>query len=166
MIRRAVVLLFLLASAAPARAQEFRALWVDAFHEGIRSAREADDLVAAAKRANLNALFVQVRRRGDALYTKGVEPPLDDPAYDPSFDALAYIVDAGHRGGLQVHAWINAMPVWRDEAPPRDPRHLFNRHGLTASGDDNWLTASPAGDRKFPVGYFLDPGHPAAAEYL
>lgn len=166
MHRTGALLLLLAGAAAPAHGQELRALWVDAFHEGIRSAREADDLVAAARRANLNALFVQVRRRGDALYTKGVEPSLDDPAYDPSFDALAYIVDAGHRGGLQVHAWINAMPVWRDEAAPRDPRHLFNRHGFTAAGDGNWLTASPEGNQKFPVGYFLDPGHPAAAEYL
>jgi uncharacterized lipoprotein YddW (UPF0748 family) len=145
---------------------EVRAIWVDAFHEGIRSPREADDLVAAARRANLNTLIVQVRRRGDALYTKGVEPPLEDPAYDPSFDALAHIIDAGHHAGLEVHAWINAMPVWRDEAPPRDPRHVFNRHGLAANGDDNWLTSSPTGNHRFPVGYFLDPGHPAAAEYL
>jgi uncharacterized lipoprotein YddW (UPF0748 family)/peptidoglycan/xylan/chitin deacetylase (PgdA/CDA1 family) len=165
-----LVILLLLAISAPALAQndppELRALWVDAFHEGIRSPREADDLVAAAKRANLNTLFVQVRRRGDALYTRGIEPPLDDPAYDPAFDALAYIVEAGHKNGLQIHAWVNAMPVWRDEAPPRDPRHVFNTHGPSASGDDNWLTAGPTGDRKFPVGYFLDPGHPAAAAYL
>ena len=145
---------------------ELRALWVDAFHEGIRSAREADDLIAAAKRSHLNTLIVQVRRRGDALYTRGVEPPLDDPAYDPSFDALTYVVRAAHAAGLEVHAWVNAMPVWRDEAPPRDARHVFNRHGVGAAGADNWLTASPTGVHKFPVGYFLDPGHPAAAAYL
>ena len=145
---------------------EIRALWVDAFHAGIRSPKEAEDLVAAATRAHLNTLFVQVRRRGDALYTKGIEPPLDDPAYDPSFDALASIVDLGHRAGLEVHAWVNAMPVWRDEAPPRDPRHVFNLHGPSQPGEDNWFTASPAGNHKFPVGYFLDPGHPAAAAYL
>jgi uncharacterized lipoprotein YddW (UPF0748 family) len=155
------------ASPAPsANPPEIRALWVDAFHDGIRTAQEADGLVAAAKAANLNTLFVQVRRRGDALYTKGVEPPLDDPAYDPAFDALAYIVDAGHRAGIEVHAWINAMPTWRDDAPPRDARHVFNRHGPSAPGDENWFTASPAGEHRFPVGYFLDPGHPAAAAYL
>jgi uncharacterized lipoprotein YddW (UPF0748 family) len=145
---------------------EIRGLWVDAFHEGIRSPAEIDALVAAATRAHLNTLFVQVRRRGDALYTKGAEPPLDDPAYDPSFDALAEIVRAAHAAGIQVHAWVNAMPVWRDEMPPKDPRHVFNRHGPAAPGDDNWFTASPSGDHKFPVGYFLDPGHPAAAAYL
>jgi len=165
----ALALVLFAGGSALIRAQdtaELRALWVDAFHEGIRSPKEADDLVAAARRANLNTLIVQVRRRGDALYTKTVEPPLDDPAYDPSFDALAYIVEAGHRAGLQVHAWVNAMPVWRDEAPPEDPRHLFNRHGPHVSGAGNWLTSSPEGNHKFPVGYFLDPGHPEAAAYL
>ncbi|MEX2273932.1 MAG: family 10 glycosylhydrolase [Vicinamibacterales bacterium] len=164
-----LALILMLAAPAPIRAQEapeLRALWVDAFHEGIRSPREADDLIAAARRANINTLIVQVRRRGDALYTKTIEPPLDDPAYDPAFDALAYVVDAGHRAGLQVHAWINAMPVWRDEAAPRDARHVFNRHGPNAAGADNWLTSSPDGNHKFPVGYFLDPGHPAAAAFL
>ena len=168
--RAGVIALLLFACVSPALAQadapELRALWVDAFHGGIRSAGEADDLVAAARRANINTLFVQVRRRGDALYTKGVEPPLDDPAYDPSFDALAYIVEAGHAGGLQIHAWINAMPVWRDERAPADPRHVFNRHGPSAAGTDNWFTSGPTGEHKFPVGYFLDPGHPAAAAYL
>ncbi len=171
-VRTGVACLLLLTAAGTAAQTplldppELRALWVDAFHEGIRSPQEADDLVAAARRANINTLFVQVRRRGDALYTKGEEPPLDDPAYDPAFDALACIVEAGHRSGLEVHAWINAMPVWRDETPPKDPRHVFNRHGTTAIGDDNWLTSSPTGNHRFPVGYFLDPGHPAAAEYL
>lgn len=170
-IRAVVALALSLAPAVPAAAQpmdppEIRAIWVDAFHPGIRSPQEIAELVAAATRANLNTLIVQVRRRGDALYTKGIEPPLDDPAYDPSFDALAAVVEAAHAAGLQVHAWINAMPVWRDEAPPKDARHVFNRHGPNAAGADNWFTASPAGSHRFPVGYFLDPGHPAAAEYL
>ena len=168
-----IVLAAAASAAAPApgppasdSAPEIRALWVDAFHDGIRTPQEADGLVAAAAAANLNPLFVQVRRRGDALYTKSVEPPLDDPAYDPAFDALAYVVDAAHRAGIEVHAWVNAMPTWRDEVPPKDARHVFNRHGPSAPGDDNWFTASPAGEHRFPVGYFLDPGHPAAAAYL
>ena len=168
-LRLFALLLLCVLAPAHSRAQdppELRAVWVDAFHEGIRSPTEADELVAAARRANLNTLIVQVRRRGDALYTKGIEPPLDDPAYHPSFDALAYIVDAGHRAGLEVHAWVNAMPVWRDETPPKDARHVFNRHGPSAAGDQNWLTSSPTGEHKFPVGYFLDPGHPGAAAYL
>ena len=37
---------------------------------------------------------------------------------------------------------------------------------MTAALDNNWLTSAPDGNQKFPVGYFLDPGHPAAADYL
>lgn len=145
---------------------EIRGLWVDAFHAGIRSPQEVGALVASALEANINTLFVQVRRRGDALYLKGIEPPLDDPAYDPTFDALAAIIDRAHAAGLEVHAWVNAMPTWRDAVPPGDARHVFNRHGPAAPGADNWFTSSPTGEHKFPVGYFLDPGHPAAAAYL
>lgn len=145
---------------------EIRALWVDEFHAGIRTPAEADELVAAAQRCNANTLFVQVRGRGDALYLQSFEPPREDPAYDPHFDALEYILTAAHRAGLEVHAWINAMPVWRDPAPPIDPRHVFLQHGVGQSGDADWLTHSPQGETKFPVGYFLDPGHPAAAAYL
>ena len=147
-------------------APELRAVWVDAFHAGIRTPDEAARLVEDATRTRLNTLIVQVRRRGDALYVGGLEPPLDDPDYDPSFDALAHIVDKAHAAGLQVHAWINAMPVWRDEAPPRDPRHVFNLHGPAAVGSDCWLTSARSGGTRFPVGYFLDPGHPQAQNHL
>src|SRR5205814_204969 len=71
-----------------------------------------------------------------------------------------------HREGLEVHAWINAMPVWRDEAPPTDLRHVFVKHGVAQSGTENWLTTSASGEQHFPVGYFLDAGHPAAAAYV
>jgi uncharacterized lipoprotein YddW (UPF0748 family) len=145
---------------------EIRAFWVDGFHAGIRSIEEVTQLVADAKRANINTLFVQVRRRGDALYAKSFEPPVEDPAYDGKFDGLAAILEAAHREGLQVHAWINAMPIWRELPAPKDPRHVLNRHGPFRSGEDIWLTANPQGEMKFPVGYFLDPGHPAAAAYL
>jgi uncharacterized lipoprotein YddW (UPF0748 family) len=145
---------------------EFRALWVDGFHAGIRSPEEVAQLIADAKRANVNTLIVQVRRRGDALYTKSFEPPVEDPAYDGKFDGLAAILDAAHREGIEVHAWINAMPIWRDAQPPKDPRHVYNQHGPAQAGEANWLTRSPKGETKFPVGYFLDPGHPGAAAYL
>ena len=157
------------ASAAPARAAglpEVRALWVDAFGAGIRTPEEVDELVLEARRANLNLLFVQVRRRGDALYARGFEPPLDVPGYDPRFDALEHVIRVAHREGLQVHAWVNAMPVWRNEPAPCDARHLLSRHGPAAPGEEMWLTSAPDGATLFPVGTFLDPGHPAVQEYL
>src|SRR5512134_3695481 len=127
-------------------APEIRALWIDAFHAGIRSPEEARTLVDAAVRAHLNTLFVQVRRRGDVLFAQGIDPPMADPTYDPAFDALAHVVEIGHAAGLQVHAWINAAPVWRDEAPPASDAHVFNLHGPDAQGSDLWLTSSREGN--------------------
>ncbi len=172
-MRVLLILVLSLLTAPPAwaisvsnRSSEIRALWVDAFHEGIRTPAEANRLVAEARMAHINVLFVQVRRRGDALYTRSTDPPLDDPVYDPGFDALAYIVDLAHRQGIQVHAWLNATPAWQGVKPPRDPRHVFNRHGLSQAGAENWLTMNRKGGARFPTGYFLDPGHPAAAAYI
>jgi len=155
------------AADAPATGMtEIRGLWVDAFHAGIRSKQEADQLISDAVGNNFNTLFLQVRRRGDSLYSKSLEPMLEDPAREPDFDPLGYTVDAAHQAGLEVHAWINAMALWRDEPPPHDSGHVFNRHGPTASGTDNWLTYLWSGSAKFPVGYFLDPGHPAVTDHL
>ncbi len=145
---------------------EFRAIWVDGFHAGIRTPDEVAKLVADAKAGNFNVLIVQVRRRGDSYYLKSIEPPVEEAPYDPGFDALAYVIELAHKEGIEVHAWMNAMPVWRNAPPPKDPRHVFNQHGPTAKDNDLWLTSSPEGNVLFPVGYFLDPGHPAAAAYL
>ncbi len=77
-MRRALAFLFILAvllqpGAAQARAAqtEFRAFWVDAFGEGIFNEAEITKLVAATKAANLNALVVQVGRRGDCFCNRG-----------------------------------------------------------------------------------------------
>ncbi len=91
---------------------EYRALWVDAFHAGIKSAAEVDALVANAQRANVNALIVQVRKRGDAYYNNSLEPRAADA--DPApYDPLAYLITKAHAANpaLEVHAWTNIFSV-------------------------------------------------------
>src|SRR3981081_447080 len=121
---------------------ELRAVWVDAFHDGFKTAAQVDDLVAWARSANLNALFVQVRRRGDAYYLKSFEPRAEDPDFAPGFDALQYLIDRAHQGPqrLQVHAWLATLPIWylRD-TPPLAANHAFNLRGLSAGAADTWL---------------------------
>ncbi len=55
-------------------APQYRALWVDAFHDGLKSQAQVEKLVADAHRANINALIVQVRKAGDAYFNKSDEP--------------------------------------------------------------------------------------------
>ena len=61
--------------AISAGAAEMRGLWVDAFHPGFKSAAETTEMVAKARDCNFNALFVQVRKRGDVYYRSAMEPP-------------------------------------------------------------------------------------------
>src|SRR5919201_1352699 len=92
--------------AVGAQSGEVRALWVDAFHDGIKSPGQIQKLVADARRANVNTLLVEVRRRGDAYYLGGPESPASDqPA---GYDALRTLLDAAHGGAprLEVKAWI------------------------------------------------------------
>src|SRR4051812_15855496 len=125
---------------------ELRALWADAFHDGFKSPAQVDALVAWARAANLNALFVQVRRRGDAYYVSSVEPGAEDSDLTPGFDPLRYLLDKAHQGPqpLQVHAWIATLPIWHErDTPPRAPGHPFNLHGLNRCGPGQSGTPRP-----------------------
>jgi uncharacterized lipoprotein YddW (UPF0748 family) len=151
---------------------ELRAVWVDAFHDGFKTPQQVDALVAWARAANLNALFVQVRRRGDAYYLNSIEPRAEDPELAPDFDALQYLIQKAHQGPqrLQVHAWLATLPIWyQRDTPPMAPDHAFNLHGLTADAGDNWLMYRDDGQAWAGNGsggtYYLDPGNPDVQAY-
>ncbi len=146
---------------------EFRGLWVDAYHDGVKTPEQVDRLVADARRANVNALIVQVRRRGDAYYARSTEPRTEDSSLAAGFDALDYLIDRAHNGSprLEVHAWIATTPIWGDrDRPPLDLGHVFNQHGPHKEGRDAWISRRDDGET-WATGYFLDPGHPDAARY-
>ena len=151
---------------------ELRAVWVDAFHDGFKTPRQVDELVAWAREANLNALFVQVRRRGDAYYLKSFEPRAEDADLAPGFDALQYLIDRAHQGPqrLQVHAWLATLPIWwQHDTPPTAPNHAFNLRGLTASPADTWLMYRDDGEawagNESGGTYYLDPGNPDVQDF-
>ena len=150
------------AGAGTARAtepeEEFRAYWVDAFGEGIYNAQQVDKLVAAAQAANMNAIVVQVGRRGDCFCNRAVMPRTHAPIAPYPYDPLQTLIDKAHAAGIEVHGWVIATAIANSTSPPTDPNHVYNAH-------PDWLMTRydgslPAGDR------YLDPGHPAAADYI
>jgi uncharacterized lipoprotein YddW (UPF0748 family) len=146
-----------------------RALWVDAFHHGIKRPAQVDELVDTARRAGANTLLVQVRRRGDAYYLRTGEPRTEDPALAEGFDALQAVIARAHSAQprLEVHAWIATVALWNKERQaPANPEHAFNRHGPDAPEPDNWLSLNDRGRAWDGDNYMLDPGHPAAARYV
>ncbi|MDB6151013.1 MAG: hypothetical protein JWQ44_2461 [Chthoniobacter sp.] len=129
-------------------------MWADTFHAGLRNSSETSALVAAARAANCNALFVEVRKRGDAYYRDGLEPVATDVV--AGFDPLADLITKAHAGPerLEVHAWMVTYNIWNNgNIPPSQPTHPFNLH-------PEWLTQNNVGAQFDSSNYQLDPGHP------
>lgn len=159
---RPALAFLLFASGAAAEDGEFRGLWADAWGVGFLNQGQVDDLVQAARTNNFNAIVVQMRRRGDAFYLP--QAPNGDPrttALAPGFDALAALIDAAHNGSprIEIHCWVTTFPVWSSEnSPPPQPGHIFNKH-------PEYLMENSAGDQFIGEGYYVDPGHPEAAQW-
>ncbi|MEJ2208547.1 MAG: family 10 glycosylhydrolase, partial [Anaerolineae bacterium] len=147
----------------PLAVDEFRALWADAYHPGVKSRQQIDEMVETARAGGLNALVVQVRRRGNTYYPSALDPWASDA--DPGFDALAYLVERAHAAGLEVHAWATTLAIWNLDTPPDAPSHAFNLHGPGATGRDYWLMTNDSGREDAGGIYYLDPGHPDVVDY-
>jgi uncharacterized lipoprotein YddW (UPF0748 family) len=171
------LLLFAFTGHLPIRAEtsnrpEVRALWVDAFRDGIKTPAQVDQLIQDSLKANINTLIVQVRRRGDAYYNKSIEPRTEDPALQPGFDALQDLIEKAHAHNIEVHAWLNTLVAWNSPTPPHDPNHVWNLHGPNATGRNNWISysrtynkASKKWSDTLTSSYYLDPGHPDVVDY-
>lgn len=128
------------ATAGTTAPAEARALWVSRFEYG--SAAGIARIMATAARANFNIVYFQVRGAADALYRSDIEPCAvllcgrlgGTPPYDP----LEVAVREAHRHGLELHAWLNALPGFPagvsrictslGESDPFRPRHLLLEH--------------------------------------
>ena len=185
------VFFLLVAMAASSAAQsrtEYRAFWVDTFNTALNNHSDVVATVNNAKASNANAIFAQVRRRGDSWYLNSLEPKPDFVPIAAGFDPLADLIATAHVEGIEVHAFVIMSAVWSKNptfastatlGPPIDNNHVFNRHGWDKAtnsmrtGPDNWLTKSLApfpsgvafGGQRYGSDFWLDFGHPDAAAY-
>ncbi len=151
----------LLPSARACATEELRGLWVDSFHPGLKSPAEVDELVRLARTGGINALFVEVRKRGDAYYVSRHEPRASDIA--PDFDPLDYLIRLAHDPQmgrrLEIHAWVVTYNIWNQRStPPPQPDHPFRRH-------PDWLTRNTQGSTWNGREYAFGPGHPGVQEH-
>src|SRR5262249_54415139 len=91
---------------------EMRAFWVDTFNTALNTHEDVLDVVDRAVASNANALFVQVRRRGDSWYLNSLEPLADRTPIAPGFDPLQDVVLEAHAHGLEVHAYLIVNAIW------------------------------------------------------
>jgi uncharacterized lipoprotein YddW (UPF0748 family) len=159
----------------PTPAPEMRGLWV--VRTALVSPETVDAVVDRAKAAGFNALFVQVRGRGDAFYRSRIVPrSLLLERQPPSFDPLARLLQRARARGLQVHAWLNVLLV-AGFVGPLPAGHVATVHpdwlmvpreaaaaALAARPDDRpGLIRDAAGDIE---GFYLSPSAPGVAEHL
>ena len=170
MIRRFTTLLIALAAVFTLAAQpkyEVRAVWlttiggIDWPHSYAGPARsierqkdELRDILDRLQRANINTVLLQTRIRATTIYPSAYEPwdgcLSGKPGKSPGYDALKFAIDECHRHGMELHAWIVAIPVgkWNGAGCVR----LRKRH--------------PGLVRKIGDEGYLDPEKPQTAEYL
>jgi len=169
---------------------EYRAFWVDTFNTTLNNHTDVVNVVNNARAANANAIFAQVRRRGDAWYLNSLEPAPDFTPIAANFDPLQDLITEAHDKGIEVHAFVIMGAVWNKNpnfAPsatlgrPTNPNHVFNLHGgydpvtqKIIPGPNNWLTRSLIPDgtagisfqgHRFGNDFWLDFGHPDASAY-
>ncbi|HLA79898.1 MAG TPA: family 10 glycosylhydrolase [Vicinamibacteria bacterium] len=161
----------------PAPAPELRGLWV--VRTALTSPQAVDRTVEQAQEAGFNALFVQVRGRGDAFYRSALVPrsPLlqGQPA---GFDPLARLIERARQRGLEVHAWVNVLLV-AGFGQVLPAGHIAAEHPewLMVPRDSARLAASERGSRLLQVlrqdrgdgdveGFYLSPAAPEVGDHL
>ncbi|HLS27835.1 MAG TPA: family 10 glycosylhydrolase, partial [Opitutales bacterium] len=138
-------------------APEIRGIWVDTWGSGFKTKAQIDQLIADAQRGNLNTIFPQVRRRGDAFYNSNIEPK--NPQVSPgSFDPLAYLIERAHAANprIEVHAWIIAYPLGSAHG---HPDHILNKN-------PDWIMEAANGSKLISNEYWADPAHPGVQQHI
>ncbi len=150
--------------------RETRAVWVATYgsldwpkHKATSAAgvkAQQDELrriLDRLKEVNVNTVLLQTRVRGSVIYPSAVEPwdgcLTGTPGLAPGYDPLAFAVGECHKRGMELHAWVVAIPYFKTSAAAlTGNRSVLKAHrGLCVRHGDSW---------------YLDPGQPETAGYL
>lgn len=123
-----------------------------------------------ARAAKMNMVFFQVRGNGDVLYPSNVEPwstvLTGTLGKDPGWDPLAFAIGEAQRLGLELHAWLNTFPVWRDSVNPPatvPPNPLYaHPEWLMCDRDGRPMRLDPPNNNYL----WASPGNPAVREHV
>jgi uncharacterized lipoprotein YddW (UPF0748 family) len=158
------LLMFITAPVWPEAEPMLRGVWIHSWGDGILSPQQCEEFVAQVREANLNAIFPEVRKVGDAYYLKGFEPRANNIQGPEDWDTLQHLIDLCHdtsdgKQRIEVHAWLVTFRIWTTNAGSEYPEgHLLALHPevvmLNAEGQ-----ASAEGTQ------FADPGHPITQDW-
>jgi uncharacterized lipoprotein YddW (UPF0748 family) len=153
---------------------EFRAFWVDAWHNGILSQSQVNKLLGVVgdpnskgdiRNANCNAVIIQVRRNCDAAYPSSMGEPYMSGLSPSNFNGLQAAINAAHdtTGGkkrIEVHCWI---VTFRTSGGTVYSLHDDTPTGSLTTLDNYWPTRTDSGGETSDKAF--DPGHPLCEDY-
>ncbi len=144
---------------------EFRGFWADAFHIGMQTQAQVDQMISLAVEGGYNAIVPEVLAFHDnevgshgAYWRSNIVARTTYVTED--FDPLEYMCQQAHANGLQIHCWLVAFRVSSTWPPP-------GNEFLAAHPE--WLKvprASMGTVAKVGSYYEFDPGSPEVQEYL
>lgn len=119
---------------------------------------QMSEYLDAAKNANLNTVYFQVRSMADAMYKSTLEPwssfLTGARGTDPGWDPLQYAVEEAHKRGLRIEAWVNPYRYSKKNDAPwmaSDWNNALDKvtksHTISYTNDDGDITIlNPAED--------------------
>ncbi len=116
--------------------------------------RELCDILDRLHRSNVNTILLQTRVRATTIYPSNLEPwdvcLTGKGGRAPGYDPLQFAIDECHKRGMELHAWLVAIPVgrWNDTGCKR----LRERH--------------PSLVRKIGDEGYMNPEKPETADYI
>ena len=160
------------AAGTPSASGEMRGVWVSSVYnldypsspttDPDKLKAEADEILDNCVKWGLNAVFLQVRPSGDALYKSDLFPWSKyltgsvGTAPQGGFDPLEYWVEAAHKRGLELHAWINPYRITRSK--DTEWNSLPSTHPAKMNPD--WVVKYSDGN------YYFDPGIPEVRDLV
>lgn len=160
------------AAGTPSASEEMRGVWVSSVYnldypsspttDPDKLKAEADEILDNCVKWGLNAVFLQVRPSGDALYKSDLFPwskyltSSVGTAPQDGFDPLEYWVEAAHKRGLELHAWINPYRITRSK--DTEWNSLPSTHPAKMNPD--WVVKYSDGN------YYFNPGIPEVRDLV
>ena len=124
---------------------EFRGVWIATVENidypskrGLSSEAQKEEFLALLdkhQQNGMNAIIMQIRPAGDAMYPSTLEPWSEylmgkqGQAPTPFYDPLHFMIEETHKRGMEFHAWINPYrAVFNINKSSVAPSHLSKMH--------------------------------------
>lgn len=150
--------------------REVRAVWLTTFRgldwpttqikseaDIAEQKKELTDILDQLQEARINTVLFQTRVRGNLVYPSDIEAWCESltgkAGGNPGYDPLAFAIEECHKRGMELHAWMVAVPLGSDEVHKE-------------MGDQSITKRYPHLCKRFRKHWYLNPGHPDSQKYL